>query len=221
MVTWRIGSSRFEMLALVALLAFGTSACGFIFSHGPPDGYEQMASFDCTTDNTGPILDLVWAGLNVAGALNASSNPQDFSNSGQIVTVGLSWGVVSTISAATGFSKSKRCRNAKLQLAQREGRGLPPRIEPLFGDSIVQAVVIQPLVDTVVVGEQVQLVAAAHNSSGSVVPNQLFVWSSSNDAIASVSLAGLVSSHAPGSVVIAARAASIVGIASVVVVARR
>lgn len=207
--------------ALVAFLSVGMSACGFIFSHGPPDGYEQMSSFDCTTENTGPILDLVWAGLNVAGALAASSNPQTYTDPGQIEAVGLSWGVVSSISAGVGFSKSSRCRAAKLDLSQREGRGLGPRVGPLFGDSIVQAVVIQPLVDTVAVGEQVQLVAAAHNSSGSLVPNQLFVWSSSNDAIASVGLAGLVSTHAAGTVVIAARTASIVGVASIVVVPRR
>lgn len=209
---------RPAMVALVALLSVGASACGFIFSHGPPDGYEQMASFDCTTENTGPILDLVWAGLNVAGALSASANPQDYQNSGQIVAVGLSWGVVSSISAATGFSKSKACRAAKIQMGQ---RGLAPHAEPLFGDSVVQAVAVQPPVDTLAVGEQVQLIAAAHNSSGSMVPNQFFAWSSSNDAIASVGPAGLVSTHATGSVVIAARTASIVGIATIVVVSRR
>lgn len=210
--------SRSTATALAILLTIGSTGCGFIISHGPPDGYEQMAYFDCTTDNTGPILDLVWAGLNVAGALSASANPQDYTNSSQIVAVGLSWGVVSSISAATGFSKSKQCRAAKLQLAQREGRGLVPRAEPLFGDSAVQAVVIQPPVDTLAVGEQVQLIAAAHNSSGSMVPNQFYAWSSSNDAIASVGPAGLVSTHATGSVVIAARTGSIVGTASIVVV---
>ena len=220
MINPRIGFPRFAVVFLVGLLSIGSSACGFIFSHGPPDGYEQMASFDCTTENTGPILDLVWGGLNVAGALAAASNPAQYQNSGQIVTVGLAWGVVSGVAAGTGFSKSSRCRAAKLQLAQRQG-GLAPRPGPLYGDSLVQAVAIQPPVDTVAVGEQVQLVAAAHNSSGSVVPNQLFTWSSSNDAIASVGLAGLVSTHATGTVIIAARTGGIVGVVTVVVVQRR
>ncbi len=221
MVNERIGFSRFAVVSLVGLLSIGSSSCGFIFSHGPPDGYEQMSSFDCTTENTGPILDLVWGGLNVAGALAAASNPSQYQNSGQIVSVGLGWGVISGIAAGTGFSKSSRCRAAKLQLAQRQSGGGGPRVAPLYGDSIVQAVAIRPPVDTVAVGEQVQLVAAAHNSSGSVVPNQLFTWSSSNDAIASVGLAGLVSTHATGTVVIAARTAGIVGVATVVVVQRR
>lgn len=220
MVNTKIGFPRFAVVSLVGLLSIGSNACGFIFSHGPPDGYEQMTSFDCTTENTGPILDLVWGGLNVAGALAAASNPGQYQNSGQIVTVGLAWGVVSAAAAGTGFSKSSRCRAAKLQLAQRQG-GVVPRSGPLYGDSIVQAVAIQPPVDTVAVGEQVQLVAAAHNSSGSVVPNQLFTWSSSNDAIASVGLAGLVSTHATGTVIIAARTAGIVGVVTVVVVQRR
>lgn len=212
--------SRSPVVALVGLLSLGTSSCGFLISHGPPDGYEQMTSFDCTEDNTGPTLDLVWAGLNVAGALTAASSPNSYANSSQIVAVGLSWGVVSSISAATGFSKSKQCRAAKQQLAQRMARGLGPRLEPVLGDSMVQAVVIDPSVDTLAVGERVQLLAAAHSSSGAVVPNQLFVWSSSNDAIASVGPAGFVTTHAPGTVVIAVRTASIVGTASIVVVAR-
>lgn len=205
--------------ALVTLLSFGTSACGFLFTHAPPDGYQQMAYFDCTTDNAGPILDFVWAGLNVAGAINAGSNPDQYTNSGQIVAVGLAWGVFSTASGAVGLSKTQKCRNARLEVAQRQGLG--PRAAPLYGDSIVQAVVIQPSADTMTVGDQVQLVAAAHNSSGSLVPNQTFVWSSSNDAIASVGLGGLVSAHAQGTVVIAARTAGIVGVATVVVTPRR
>lgn len=212
--------SRSLMVSLVGVLSFGTVSCGFIFAHGPPDGYEQMPSFDCTPGNTAALLDLVWGGLNVAGAAAAANNPREYDRPGQIVTVGVSWAVISGVSAVAGFSKSARCRAARLQMAQKGAAGAP-RAQPLYGDSIVQAVVVQPALDTVAVGQQVQLVASAHNSSGSVVPDQLFVWSSSNDAVASVGVAGLVTAHAPGSVVISVRAAGVVGTTSVVVVPQR
>ena len=60
---------------LAGFLVASTTACGFIFSHGPPDGHEQMSSFSCTEGNAGPILDIVWGGLNVIGALAAAGDP--------------------------------------------------------------------------------------------------------------------------------------------------
>ena len=48
----------------------------------------------------------------------------------------------------------------------------------------------------------------------------MFVWSSSNDAIASVNNAGLVTAHATGAVVIAANTDNVVGTANIVVAAR-
>jgi len=47
------------------------------------------------------------------------------------------------------------------------------------------------------------------------------MWSSSNDAIASVSNAGLVTAHAAGAVVIAANTGNVVGTARLVVTAPR
>ena len=81
----------------------------------------------------------------------------------------------------------------------------------------VQAVMVTPPEDTLAVGQRVQLVASAHSSSGTVVPNRAFMWSSSNDAIASVSNAGLVTAHAAGTVVIAANTGNVVGTARIVV----
>jgi len=70
------------------------------------------------------------------------------------------------------------------------------------------------------VGAQLQLVAEAHGSSGAVIVNRPFTWSSSNDAVASVSNAGLVSAHAAGAVVIAANTNNVVGTVRVVVITR-
>src|SRR6266550_4519852 len=207
------------MLGLLPLLLPG---CGFVFSQGPPSGHEQMAAFSCTESNTGPTLDIVWASLNVLGAVAAASDPSAYENSGQIVAVGAGWGVFSSFAAASGFNKSKRCRHALQQLAERNAQlragtiGVVPTDVPS-----VLAVVVSPSEDTLAVGERVQLVANAHSSGGTVIPNRDFMWSSSNDAIASVSNAGLVTAHAAGIVVIAANTSNVVGTARILVTAQR
>ena len=214
---------RLSAVLVVGFLALGASACGFVFSKGPPTGHEQMEAFTCTESDAAPILDLVWAGLNVLGAVAAASDPDAYVNPDQIVAVGLGWGVLSSFSAASGFSKSKQCRRALQLLAARHGppRGAPaPAVAP-FDVPLVQAVVVTPSADTLAVGERVQLVATAHSSSGTLVPNREFAWSSSNDAIASVSNAGLVTAHAAGAVVIAANTGNVIGTARILVAAPR
>lgn len=199
-------------LALTGLL----TACGFIFSHAPPVGHEQMSSFSCTESNAGPILDIVWGGLNFLGALQAASDPGAYANSDQIMAVGFSWTVVSSVAAAVGFDKSKKCRAARAQLAARQ-QGTPGLVPSVHvGDPA--EVVVSPAVDTLRVGERVQLLAVAHESSGAALTGRAFFWTSSNDAIASVSGAGSVVANAPGSVVIAARTGNVVGTARIVIV---
>jgi len=208
-------------LILLGLLPLLVTGCGFVFSKGPPTGHEQMESFTCTEDNAGPILDVVWASLNVLGAVAAASDPGSYDNSGEIVAVGLGWGVFSSFAAASGFKKSKQCRQALQQLAARNAqRRANPTSLPADMPS-VQAVVVSPSEDTLAVGERLQLVASAHSSSGTVIPDRDFVWSSSNDAIASVGNAGLVTAHAAGTVVIAANTGNVVGTARIVVTAPR
>jgi uncharacterized protein YjdB len=178
-----------------------------------------MESFQCTESNAGPALDIVWASLNVLGALGVAADPNAYENSGQIVVVGLAWGVFSSFSAASGFNKSKQCRQALQQLAERNAQrraGLAAL--PI---DLPSAVVVSPSDDTLAIGGQRQLVANAHSSSGTVIPNRGFMWSSSNDAIASVSTAGLVTAHAAGTVVIAANTGNVVGTARITVTAQR
>jgi len=204
------GIRRACITACLVLCVLSVSACGFIFTHGPPAGHENLPYFTCTESNTGPILDIVWAGLNVIGALTIAGDPNSYENPDAAVAGGLVWGVVSSSAAAVGFNKTKKCRAAKQQLAARQ-------VNPSFNAGAVQAVVIAPQADTVDVGERVQLVATAHNSSGAVLADRAFSWSSSNDAIASVNGAGLVTAYAAGIVIIAARADQVVGVANIVV----
>lgn len=212
-----------RIVATLGLVPFLVSGCGFLISQGPPTGHEQLAAFSCTESTTGPTLDLVWAGLNVLGAVAASSDPSAYSDPDLAIGVGLGWGVVSSLSAASGFRKSKECRGALQQLAVRHGAAPAPGSAalPPLGPVVVQSVTLAPAADTLAVGETVQLVATARGSSGAEILNREFAWSSSKDAIASVSNAGLVTAHAAGAVVIAANTSNVVGTANIVVVAPR
>ncbi len=208
-------------LILLGLLSLLQTGCGFVFSKGPPAGHEQMLAFSCTESDAGPILDIIWGGLNVLGALTVASDPSSYDNPGQVEVVGVAWGVFSSFSAASGFNKSKQCRRALQQLAERNAQRANPALALPADLSSFAVVVVSPSDDSVRVGEQRQLVATAQNSSGTPIPNREFRWSSSNDAVASVSNAGLVTAHAAGTVVIAANSGNVVGTARIVVTAPR
>ena len=117
--------------------------------------------------------------------------------------------------------KVNRCLAAKRELAVRRAEAESTRAQAAAAGN-VQSVVVSPGADTIVVGVQVQLHAQGVASSGStVVPDPLFTWSSSNDAIASVSRAGLVTANDPGKVVVAASTNGVTGTASIVVIPRQ
>ena len=211
---------RAGRLLLCLPLLTAASGCGFLFVHGPPTGHEQLEYIPCTESDAGPVLDLVWGGLNVLGAVTIASSPDEYPDAGLSTAMGLSWGVVSGISAASGFKKASACKRARQALAQRQAaRGAAPFT--LADSGRVMAVVITPAADTLAVGEQLQLMAAARSSSGALAPGRMFTWSSSNDAIASVSNAGLVTAHAAGSVIIAANTNNVVGTAALLITAPR
>lgn len=200
-------------LVLLSSIVILGNGCGFVFTSGPPQGHEQMDYFTCTESNVGPALDGVWAGLNLAGAIIIASDQDAYIDPGPAIAGGILWGVFSTAAMIVGTNKTKKCREAKRLLAQRQGSGVVPT--PQSADATVVSVVIRPTQSVLDVDDELQLSATAYNSSGVVVPGAAFVWSSSNDAIASVSSSGLVSAHAAGNVVIAARTANVVGTARI------
>ena len=133
--------SHASTVACTVLLPLSASACGFIFSHGPPEGHENMTYFSCTESNAGPILDIIWGALNVLGAISVASDPSSYDSPDQTIAVGLAWGAVSAPAAAVGFNKSRRCRDAKQQLAARQAHA-PPVQGPIdtAGQAVVEAV---------------------------------------------------------------------------------
>jgi hypothetical protein len=208
----------------LGLAAATVSGCGFFLTHGPPDNYQQLDSFSCTESQAGPILDIVWAGLNLVGAAVIASDPNAFeeaygSDAAPAIVGGITWGVISSSAAIVGFKKIENCNAAKAETRQRFFAQLQP---PPNTAMTVAKVVITPAVDTIAVGDSgVQLMAAAYQASGTLIAGRMFNWSSSNDAIASVSNTGLVTGHAVGEAVVAANTANVVGIARIVVTERR
>jgi hypothetical protein len=213
--------SRYRLATFLTLIPFALGACGLLFTHGPPAGYEHLESFSCTQSNTGPVIDVVWAALNVAGALVVAGSPDQYENPDQAEASGIFWGVLSGVAAGVGFDKVKKCVAAKRDLAERQAKARATAPVPPISSGDIQTVQVAPGVDTLVVGGGVQLVANALDSSGAAVVHPAFTWSSSNDAIASVTNSGRVTAHAPGSVIVAANAANVVGTARIVVLARR
>src|SRR5512145_1120840 len=86
-------------LLLCLPLLTAASGCGFLFVHAPPTGHEQLEYIPCTESDAGPILDLVWGGLNVMGALIIASSPEEYENPDAATASGLIWGVISAFSA--------------------------------------------------------------------------------------------------------------------------
>lgn len=224
-MTPRRFASRSAMATLVALAPVTTGGCSLLLTQGPPEGYEQMDNFTCTESITGPTVDLVMAGLGVlvvvAAAEDSDVDYETDDASKYFVTTFAVLGAVSAVSAVVGFNNTKKCRAAKRELAERRSRAAVAAQRQGPAEQVVHTVVLRPPADTLTIGEQVQLTATAYDSAGAAVTNTMFAWSSSNDGIASVSNAGLVSAHANGAVVIAAHADNIVGTASIVVITRR
>lgn len=118
----RIWLSAIPPLATLALVAStGTVGCGFVFTHGPPQDHKQLDYFTCTEGNTGPILDIVFGGLNLAATVfMLADDPDSYGDSGAIVASGLTWTAFSGAAAGVGFSKTSKCRDAKRELAARQ-----------------------------------------------------------------------------------------------------
>jgi len=82
-----------------------------------PANHQQLVAFDCTTSVAAPVLDAVWGGLNLAGALAAASgNDRSWSgpsDRGTTFIVGMGWAVISGVAAGYGFVHTRVCRQAK------------------------------------------------------------------------------------------------------------
>jgi hypothetical protein len=116
---------------MVWVLATCLSGCSFAFVNGPPPHHEQLPAFDCTESRVAPVLDTLFAVLQVANfALAAGSTDQQWSddfngkppfNRGPAVPLYAALAAVGTVSAYYGYSKTGDCREA-LEAARNRAR---------------------------------------------------------------------------------------------------
>jgi len=210
--------ARSAIVVGLSFLLLMTGGCGLLRTQGPPTGHEHMTYFSCTESNAGPIVDFVLGGLQVlttASMLSGEDGPYSGDqNDAFTLTSGAVWTALFTTSGILGLKKTARCREARELLASRLAAGGTAG-KP--ADPTLLSVRVDPPRTTIAVGEQVQLSATALNSSQVGVLGRSFLWTSSDDAVASVSSVGLVTAKAEGRVIIAANTGGVVGTAEVVV----
>ncbi len=107
----------FGALALAAALG-AAPGCSLVLVKGPPRGYQQMASFECTRHSAFPLFDAVMAGISLSvGATLISAGYADTDGFTRPIAVvgaglaveGIAWGA----SALIGLSRTSRCRAAQ------------------------------------------------------------------------------------------------------------
>ena len=211
---------RATLAVHLLFVSLACTACGLLLTHGPPAGHPALNDFRCTRSVAGPVLDAVAAAVGIGLSVKSASEQPDYDISAinEILVVGVARAALWSVSAAIGFDKVSKCNAAQRQLAERRANtppsGAPALVVPT---TEVRTVEVTPAADTLVPDEHVQLVARAFEPSGGVFLNKTFRWSSSNDAIASVSASGVVTAHAPGTALIAANTDNVIGTASLVV----
>jgi len=133
------------MRQIVAGLGFvALTGCSFALVRGPAANHQQLPVVECTTSKLGPILDIIWTGLqatNIVGAAILSDaewdeqfSPNDAPFSRK-AAMGMYAGFAALGAAGMyyGFSRTARCRDAKAEWmirAQQGGGAVPPPGQP-------------------------------------------------------------------------------------------
>jgi hypothetical protein len=123
---------------MVVVVVMCLSGCSFLFVHGPPPRYDEMAEFDCTESRAAPVVDTVLGvlqGLNLIVA--AGETDQDwarifngnppFERSTAVPIYAIA-AAVELGSAIYGYSVTGSCRAAKAKV--RDERGVDPGGRP-------------------------------------------------------------------------------------------
>ncbi|HEX8108568.1 MAG TPA: hypothetical protein VF516_12630, partial [Kofleriaceae bacterium] len=117
---------------LAWVMVASLSGCSLAFVNGPPPQHEQLPAFDCTESRVAPVLDTLFAALQVANfAVAAGSTDQQWSdtfnghppiNRGPAIPLYAALAALGTVSAYYGYSKTGDCREA-LEAARNRARG--------------------------------------------------------------------------------------------------
>jgi hypothetical protein len=115
--------------AVTAVLLFASVSnfgCSLMLTQGPPANHAELPYFDCTTSYAPPVLDTIWGGLNLLGALTAAGRTDaDLPNRSTVMAVGLGWALLSGASAIYGYTRVAACQEAKASWMMRQARPQP------------------------------------------------------------------------------------------------
>jgi len=205
---------------VVVTISLLSSGCGLLMTTAPPANHVSLPAFSCTESNVGPGLDGIMAGMMVLNGGLTLANSDDYYYSKKeahtVVAINAGLGLLYGISASKGMQKTKDCRAAKQEFMLRMAQQQPSTAETQNG-TIIQFVRVTPVVDTLSIGEHLQLEASAHTMSGALLKDRAFTWSSSNREVASVNSSGLAIAQRAGTVTIVATSGITSGVATIVV----
>ena len=144
----------------------------------------------------------------IGGALSLTGRPVTWSsNRTSVATVN-----------STGFVTPVGPGQAVITATQ-TGSGLSATTSVTVTQVPVASVVIAPDLDTLIVGQAVQLAATTKDASGNTLTGRAIVWDGSDDAVGSVSSAGRVTALSPGTLTATATSEGKVGTSTIVVLA--
>ena len=134
-------------IMLLCVLPLTSTACGWIFTNGPPPNHERLNFFTCSQSRIGPGIDVAWtvgSAIAIATVLTSSeaefrSNFSSVSRGAAAATYGV-WGAATAFSAVSGFKKVSECRAATALLQERLSR---PPVTPSAAPSL-EAIGLRP-----------------------------------------------------------------------------
>lgn len=114
------GTCSWGSRALLACVALSFApGCSYLLVSGPPAEHERMAYFDCTTSRAAPIVDALFATSYAATAVTAFTVSRDTRNDAKaLAATSAAIAIFEAASAATGFSRTAKCEQAKKQWAE-------------------------------------------------------------------------------------------------------
>lgn len=118
-----IATMRRAIVAAMLVALSGETGCAWLFQdrlHGGLSGYRGDSEPHCSTSEGWALVDGAFAGLNIIGVLEASSD-DTIANRDAIMTGGVLWTVVHLASAITGFTWASSCRKAYKQWNEESG----------------------------------------------------------------------------------------------------
>ncbi|MEO8879963.1 MAG: Ig-like domain-containing protein [Gemmatimonadaceae bacterium] len=143
----------------------------------------------------------------IGGTLSPTGRPVTFASSNPGIATVSGTGLVTPVAPG----------NAVITVTQ-TGSGLTATVTVTVVEIPVASVTIAPPLDTLIVGQAVQLVATARDAGGNVLA-RAFLWNGSDDNVASVSSSGRVTALAPGTMTVTATSGGKTGTATIVVLA--